>query len=93
MDIHKQKQTAIRSLDAITKDYHVDMMVRTIKLDVYNDGRTDDVRDGFKLYYSPNGKELLYGRYWVENLEPGQRIYKETTLAPRELDAVKAWYK
>lgn len=91
MTIQEQKQKALAQLKQLEKEYEVSMVVRTIKLEEHAGIDHDNLRDGFKLYYSVIDDALLFGRYWVENLTPGETIYKETTLTPDELTQVKQW--
>lgn len=89
MTIQEQKQKALELLPHIEREYDLSVQVKTIKLEDHAD--TEDLRDGFKLYYDLETGSLLFGRYWVENLTPGKKLYQETTLNPDELTRVIQW--
>lgn len=88
--IQESKEKTLETLGLRDIEYDVQMRVKTIKIEDHaNSG--DNVREGFKLYYSVIDDRLLFGYYWLMQLDPPKQIYKETTLTPEELQQVVTW--
>lgn len=82
----------LEALNKVGVEYDLREVVRTIKIDDELAG--EDTREGFKLYYSVNDNSRpLYGRYWVQHLEPGKKIYEEVALTGDEIKDIVTWLK
>lgn len=90
MEIQDYKINTFQTLHKAESNDPVSFLCKTIE--IIDHTTSENIRHGLKLFYAPDEPyKALFGRYWVTDLEPGKKLYKETPLNPEEMKQATAW--